>query len=436
MTLAQSAGKRFNIMEALIALMIDNRLKEAYYQGAISQVDPPKFSTFTYNRVLRYYGTNWQGDNLVSASTDYMSVLLTAQKHGFNEDDMSRAVKRVEISLQYQIKSDETTQVTEYAQRYENHFFDGASISQIKDYSNRVLNILKTLKVNDLTVHYRQLMQQTTPLVIAVGASVDELPSVAELNAAIRSAQAGPPPKRRVKVTQLMDRPTASHVALSRPLDFLGKNKAYEWVFYNGVSVTFIPSGISKERVNLYTRSFGGWSLMQPGDRAISSIALQAVTNSGVGGWTPSQIKRFLEEKVISVAPYISETSEGFSGSAASDDAETLFQLLHLMVTAPQINEQAFQNAMNTAKVRSATATVNPNWQAALAYIETRFGLSWHMPVATAAQLEQLTPEALLAIYEKRLGNVDDMHVMIVGDIEAADVEEFRSPLSGHSSYR
>ena len=44
----------------------------------------------TTTNVCVTYGTNWQGQNLDSASRDYLSVLQTVQRYGFNDDDVAR----------------------------------------------------------------------------------------------------------------------------------------------------------------------------------------------------------------------------------------------------------------------------------------------------------------------------------------------------------
>ena len=103
--LSTVGGDRLATMESLIEVMIDNRLNDAYHRGELSQVDPPRFFSFTYNRGLRYYGTNWQGDNLDTASADYLSVLLTAQEHGFTAGDLGRAIEQIVTSLRFQLSN-------------------------------------------------------------------------------------------------------------------------------------------------------------------------------------------------------------------------------------------------------------------------------------------------------------------------------------------
>ena len=418
-------GERLITMETLIEVMIYNRLTDAYHRGELSQVDLPDFLSFTYNRALRYYGTNWQGDDLDSAFTDYLSVLLTAQEHGFTDTDLARAAEQFAAFLEFQIDSAATTQDREYAQLYQNHFLEGADISTAEDSVARVFAIIEDLTAADLTEHYRWLMDRSGPVVIAVGPNPESVPTTADLDAAIGAAAASPPPVEEVAVDELLAAPSPVDPVSDAPLELLGKYVGHEWTFANGVRVMFARSDISEGLVHMQARSLGGWSLLEPGARALSPRAVEAVMGSGLGDLTASQLNRLLEERIVAVSPFIGETVEGFSGGAASDDVETLFQWLHLLVTAPQVDEQAFLQAVNLAENRTSLADVDPRWQAWVAYTEARFDPDWHRPVATRDQIESLTPEALLSMYERRLGDVDDLVVAIVGDIDVSEIERF-----------
>ena len=420
-----AGGDRLLTMETLIEVIMYSRLTDAYHRGELSQVDPPDFSSFGYNRALRFYGTNWQGEDLDSAFTDYLSVLLTAQKHGFTDNDLARAAEQFDTFLQFQIDSAATTQDRQHAQRYHNHFLEGADISTVEDRVARTAAIIEDLTAEDLTEHYRWLMERSGPVVIAVGPNPDSVPTTADLDAAIGAAAAGPPPVDEVAVDELLAAPTPVDPVSDAPLELLETYAGHEWTFANGVRVMFARSDISEGVVNMQARSLGGWSLLEPGARALSPRAVEAVVGSGLGDLTASQLNRFLEERIVSVAPSIGETTEGFSGGAASDDVETLFQWLHLLVTAPQIDEQAFLQAVNSAEIRTSLAEVDPRWQAWVAYTEARFDPDWHRPVATRDQIESLTAEALLSMYERRLGDVDDLVVAVVGDIDVSEIERF-----------
>jgi len=420
--LSTVGGDRLATMETLIEIMVHNRLNDAYHRGQLSQVDPPKFFAFTYNRGLRYYGTNWQGDNLDSASSDYLSVLLTAQEHGFTPGDRARAIRQVVTSLQLRLDNAPTTQDRQWADLYQDHFFYGADIDTVAGSVTRTAELLVDVTLEELTDHFRWQMYRGGLLVIAVGPDSSSVPTVAELDAALAAAKAGPPPPEVAAIGQLMDAPEPANPVSEGSFDIL--DDGHEWVFANGARVMFAPSDIAEGIVNLHAQSLGGWSLLEPGDRALSAIAVNAVQGSGLGDLSRSELNRFLEDSTASVNPYIGETVEGFVGSSSSDDVETMFQLIHLLVTAPRIDDQSYRDALHTAETRLDRSERDPRWQAAIAYLEARYGDTWYRAIASREEIDSLTPDRLLAMYQSRLGSVDDLVVAVVGDIDAPVIED------------
>ncbi len=419
-------GDRRLVMENLIERMVHNRLEEAYYRGELTQVDPPEFDSFYHNQGLRYYGTNWQGEDLDEASAAYWSVLLTAQEYGFTDADLDRAAEQFSTDLRYELERSATANDQQFAQRYANHFLYGADLSAAADRFSRIAGVLAEMTPEELTGHYRRLMGQAGPIWIAVGPNAESLPAEAELEAAVSTASPrSEPPPAAPDVEGLMDElPEAAAPIAVRELP--AGLEGIEWEFANGARVIYMYSNIDEGVVSLQTLSLGGWSLLAPGARALAPRAAEAVLGSGLGGLTKPQINRFLEASNVVIEPFIGETVEGFSGRAASGDpadVEALFQMLHLLVTAPAVDEAAFRQALNEAETRTSLAEVNPEWQAWSAYNEARYGGGRHRLTATRSQLESLTADGLLDIYRARLGGVDDMTAAVVGDIDPATVE-------------
>ena len=421
-------GDRQLVMENLIELMIYNRLEEAYYRGELTQVDPPEFHSFYHNQGLRYYGTNWQGEDLDAASAAYWSVLLTAQEYGFTEADLEHAAEQFSIDLQQELERSATTNDQQFAQRYANHFLYGADLSAAADRFERIAGVLAEITPEELTGHYRQLMERAGPIWIAVGPDAGSIPSTAELEAAVSAAapRSEPPPVAPV-IDELIAEAEAPEAAAPVAVRELPAGlEGIEWEFANGARVMYMYSDITEGVVELQSLSLGGWSLLEPGARALAPRAVEAVLGSGLGDLTKPQINRFLEEHNVAVEAFIGETVEGFSAQAASRDpagVEALFQMLYLLVTAPGVDEAAFRQALNEAEIRTSLAEVNPGWQAWTAYAEARYGGERYRPTADRSRLESLTADDLLGIYKARLGDVDDMTAAVVGDIDPDTVE-------------
>ena len=414
-------GQRLGLMERLIRLMVLNRLEDAYYRGELTQVDRPSFITFNHGNALRYYGTNWQGDDLATASAAYMSVLLTIEEYGFTEADLARASDQLVTALEQELESAATINDPAYADAYLSHFLFGGDISAPQDRHDRLVALLGEMDAEQLTARYRWMMDRAGPLFIAVGPDPAGLPTISELATAVSAAvpRSEPPPVEE-SIDQLMPLPDPVDPVATRRLDEL---EGFEWEFANGATVAFVHSEIAEATVDIRARALGGWSQLEPGARALAPRAVEAVLGSGFGDLSKSQINRFLDESTASVSAVLGERVEGFNGASNPDDLETAFQLMHLLVTAPRVDDVAFGQAFNGARIRTQLAEVNPAWQAWVAYNEARFGLEWHRPVATREQLDAMSAESLLDLYRRRLGDVDDLLVAVVGDVDAEVVE-------------
>lgn len=416
---ATEAGERTWLMETLISLMLDARLKDAYEQGFLSQLDPAKWDPFNYTDGIRFYGTNLRADDLATALGDYWSMVLSLEAAGFSDEDLQLAADVVRSDLQFELDSVGTVQDAEWAALYVSHFLTGDDIGAVADRVERIDTLLAEMRPEELTEHFRSIMGAAAPIVIAVGTDPSEVPTAEEMRAAVEDAAPGPVPERTVEVSALMQPPAPVEAVSEGPVEAI--EDAYEWAFANGATVVFVPTGISEAQVDMRAVSQGGWSAMAPGERVLTGrLAVRAVRNSGVGGLGPSQVQRLLEERNASVAPFIGETEEGFSGTAAADGIESMFQMLHLLVTAPQVDDQAFAEALQVGDILVSLAESSPDWMTWIASIEARHpdSFEWFNPIASPEVLAALTPESLLDRYLRRLGDVDDLLVAVVGDID------------------
>ena len=197
-------------MERLIGLMMDARLKDAYEQGFLSQLDPAKWFPFSYTEGLRYYGTNLRADDLAAALGDYWSMVLSLEEEGFSDADLEHAADVVRTDLEFELQSVGTRQDHQWSELYVAHFLEGADIGTVADRVARVDALLEEMQPEELTEHLRSIMSAGPPIIIAVGADPSEVPTVEEMRAAIEGAAPGPVPERTVEISALMELPSRS----------------------------------------------------------------------------------------------------------------------------------------------------------------------------------------------------------------------------------
>ena len=422
-------GDRELWIEEIISIMVENRLQDGYEQGFLSQIDPTHWTSFSHTRGLRYYGTNLRADDFSAALTDYWSLLLSLEQHGFSDTDLERAAKAIRADLESAIEAEPTFQDRQRAGQYAAHFLGGADIGRLEDTAARVDVLLNELVVDDLSDRYRGILAESGLILIAVGPDPSEVPSVEEMRAALDAAVPGELPAQTGEATELLAVPSAVDPVSEGPIEAITDelDDAYEWTFANGARVMYAYSDISENEVGLQAISWGGWSALEEGDRPLAQyLATRAVGNSGLGDLSPAQISRYLDDRNAQVQPFIAEATEGIAGASNTADVETMFQLMYLYMTEARVDEQAFGEAANVGDIIASLSVSDPDWQQALSYLEARYGeaFGWFNLVAPPETLDSLTPESLLDIYQQRLGGVDDLVVVVVGDVDRDVVEQ------------
>jgi len=428
-------GERQLWIEQLIAIMLGNRLQDAYEQGYLSQTDPTHWNSFPHSRGLRFYGTNLRADDFEAALNDFWSMMLTLEAHGFAEADLARAVTAVKSRLENGVEAAATTQDGSYAELYVSHFLQGSDIGTADDRLTRVSALLDKITPEELNTRLTEIIDQSGLLVIGVAADPADLPTVEELAAAVSSSEAGELPPLITDAEELLTVPEPVEPLESAALDVLDGSAelfdnrfsgAHEWTFANGARVMFVRSAVAENQVNLQAVSQGGWSAGEPGDRMLSGrLATRAVAQSGLGDLSPAQLSRYLDGINASAQPFISETAQGVIGDAGTADVETMFQLMHLLFTAPRVDDQAFAEAVSAGEILLNLSEVDPNWKAWVAFHRARYGdqFDWFNPVASQETLDALTAESLLERYKQRFASVDDLVVVVVGDVDLDTVE-------------
>ena len=270
---------------------------------------------------------------------------------------------------------------------------------------------------------------------IAVGADESTLPTTDELLDTLANLTAAKTGAGASQIDELMDAPSRAE-----PTDTSERSTDHgevtTWTFDNGVTVSHQHSDIADNAFSLRAASAGGWSTFpqdHPGaNTAIPGVAIDAVFRGGVGPHDALTLDRFLSTKNVGLVGFIEQSEEGFSGESATRDAEVLFQLLHLFITEPRVDDVAFRTAIDEAEQNLAINQTHVDRRAISTLIDLVYdGDPAQHQAATQEQLDALTEQTALEIYKARLGKVDDLAVAIVGDIDRSTVADLAARYLG-----
>jgi zinc protease len=193
---------------------------------------------------------------------------------------------------------------------------------------------------------------------------------------------------------------------------------ARHWTLSNGVVVIAKPTAVAGGEVLFHATSPGGTSLVADADFVPALTAATVVAGSGAGPHDGAALQELLAGKRVAVTPYIAELFEGFSGGAAAQDLETLFQLIYLYATRPRVDDRVYAQYVSQLQEVARQREARPDAR----FSDTlRSALSqghFRARPATLQLLDELDLERSVNVYADRFADFGDFTFLFVGAFE------------------
>ena len=368
-----------------------------------------------------------------------MEELRRVQEHGFSDAEVARekAALRQAVEAAYETRDQRPSHLL--AEEYLRHFLEGGPYPGFD--RERALHRLLLPEITPAELH--QWAARNMPS----GNSANTVLLVTEPVAGAADG-AGTAPSAAARETRLRDQliaaatlqvePYADTVAGGGAPPLLAVQPAggsiaaerhvleidaRRWTLSNGITVIAKQTAIGGE-VLFHSSSPGGSSLVADADFVPALTSATLIAGSGVGPHDRAALDELLADKQVTVTPYIAELFEGFSGSAAPQDLETLFQLIYLYATRPRVDGRFYAQYESQLRAQAEQRESRPE----AAFSDTlRIALSqghFRARPVTPAILEELDLERAVQVYADRFADFSDCTFVFVG---AFDWQELRS---------
>jgi len=195
------------------------------------------------------------------------------------------------------------------------------------------------------------------------------------------------------------------------------------YILSNGITVDFKPTDFSKNRISLQGFSWGGYSLVSDSNLSQIKKAAGWVDSSAPEGFTPAQLRLLLAGKSVSLHSSIGRFGEGLSGSASSEDSETLFQLLHLKLTKPKIDPLIANNAKQILQSTIEKSSRDPKYRFNKALMQFYYKHHPRVQFDTIESIKALDETQMLTLYQDRFADLNHFHFVIIGDSNSSQIE-------------
>ena len=425
---------RQSLVHSLYNRMLSKRLTEISRQS-----DPPfVFGYSGYNQDVGEMGT-YTSTAMADAKNirrAYKTLLEENQRvllHGFTDTELLREKAAMMRMAEQNVLEQDKQESARIVSRLVYHFLEDSPIPDATQTLEMYKSMLPTISTSEISKLAKQWITDRNRIVFITAPEKDlpMLPDSVELVTLMNEIS-----NQQLPAYEDIDisAPLLSGSFPVKPVINLTHDKdldIYHWQFENGVRVSAKPTDFKNDEILMNAYSPGGHSVydlsLYPSARSASGV----VGSSGVGTFNATALDKKLTGLRVYVSPFIFERYEGFNGSAAVSDLETMMQLIYSYATAFREDTVALNAFLSREKTMFANLLSNPdNWYSdKVTKISTQYHPRRGYP--TLESYNRVKMEEIMNIYRDRFKDLSDMQFFFVGSFDPDSLQKLTSRYLG-----
>lgn len=416
------AGYRESTVESLVSSLINQRLTEL-----TQKPNPPFiFGNTGYQPFLRGYTSFISFAVLGEAPMqDAVDALISetnrARQFGFLQTELDRAKASLLNAAEKSFNEKDKSESGAIVQQYANNFLQGDPIPGVEHRYKFLKQVLPTISLQEINAVAKKMPSTSNAFTLALAPAnmKDKLPNNANLLKAVVAAN-----KKSVKAYEekavasaLLDKdPVPGKITAETKNDKLGTT---DLTLSNGVTVTIKTTTLKNDEIQMDAWRLGGFHKFGLADKENAQYAAILVGQMGVKDMSPTDIRKFLAGKSVSVFPYINPHEEGIEGRSSVKDFETFLQMMYLYYTQPRKDDGLFKSFVTKNKAALQFLKQDPQtwFQDSLSKIVYNKN-PWANEIPAPEDFDRLNLDKLFSIYNQIYGNAHGMHYSFVGNID------------------
>ncbi|RCH55022.1 insulinase family protein [Mucilaginibacter hurinus] len=361
---------------------------------------------------------------LEEAVTNLVAEVERAKKFGFTLTEFERAKQNALIQIGNAYKERDKTRSVNFVTEYQQHFLNGQGIPGIGfEYQFYLDNIDKiTLEQMNALAAKFITDQNRTIIVEAPDNEKDKLPDEATLLGWISAAGKNLTAYvDNVSTKPLLEKiPDAGTIVDEQRDDSLGVTTV---TFANGLKVMLKPTDFKNDQILIAGYGFGGTSLASDVDFTSARLASDLVANGGIGEFNQIQLQKMMTGKNVRIEPYISDYTQGFSGSSSPQDLVTAMQLIHLYFTQPRKDNDIWQSNMSQVRSMLVNRHLDPQsvFQDTVTAVLNRYNFRAMVP--TIGRLNTATADKAFDFYKSSFADAGSFTFTLVGNFDVTSIK-------------
>jgi len=417
---------RRELVEGLFNQMFSARLSELSHKA-----NPPFLFAYSskgpFVRTKDFYtlGASVKDAGIETGLKTLFTEARRVKEFGFTETELARAKQNMLSNIEEAYNERDKTESGEFVDELARHFLTqepAPGISYEFDLYKQYLSGITLNEINKLADDW--IKKDNSVIAVSTPEKKDiKIPTEDELKKIFEQTQNSDvtPYKDIVSNLPLIEKAPVPSAVVKETYN--KELNLTELKLANGVKIVLKPTEFKNDEILFYSYSAGGTSLCDSASFISASTATSLVEQSGVGKFTLDQLQKMLAGKVVNVSPYISELTEGFSGSSSVKDMETMFQLIYLYGTSPRIDSTSFVSF----KSKVQTWLMNRNASPESAFndtLEVTLGdYNYRRMPWTESVIPQMDAEKSLSFYKDRFEDASGFTFVFVGNFDIKTIK-------------
>lgn len=346
------------------------------------------------------------------------------QRFGVTQTEFERAIAAIQKNNETSYIERNKKKSGSYVESYLSHFLEGhIAVGNEDGYTltNQLLPSLTLSEVNDIVNQY-YVDNNRDLIILAPEKDKDHLPAEQQVNAwmtAVKQEQLTAYEDKTSDLPILSGQPVKGTIVDAQEIEGID---AQELTLSNGVKVILKPTDFKNDQILITASSPGGSSLYSDLDYMSASNAASFINSSGLGQLDAIELRKALTGKNVNVSPFISERTEGISGSTDKDGLQTAFEMIYGYFTEPRLDEDIFQNMINRTVSSFENRENDPQFVFLDQIMRSLYGENIRRIPASAELVKSINRARALEIYKERFADASDFTFTIVGSFTAEEI--------------
>ena len=409
--------------------MLIGRIMAERFADIVSQPDSPylegivDISSLIYEDIDAVMGeVALKEDNILPGFKAFYTEVERMKRFGFADDELERAKTDILTAFENAVNKAPTRRNPQFIGPILSNFFDKQPILEPETELQLGKQLLASINAQVLSMLAAQMITDENLIVLYSGPEKEGIatPTADQLLQVIAEVKASEikPLEGEEIASEFLDPALLKGSKVKKTAKAI--YGATQWTLKNGVKVIVLPTDYTKDQILLNLNKDGGLSLVSNEDMPSMDQNIFALyqSNTGVAGFSGTQVSKMLTGKSVSVTPYIGQLETGIRGTSTQKDLETAFQLLYLYWMDPRFDPKEYENGIQQLKAILPNLQNQPTYKLQTEMYKTLYGDHPRRQMISAETLEKANLETLEKVYRSLFSDIAGATMTIVGDVD------------------